>query len=71
MTRHLTTKRLGLAALVLGLWGCTEPKHMGYDYGRAYTQVITAQADLTRPSAQGLMGRLGYFGWIRGRRHFM
>lgn len=30
--------------------GCTSPLHMTYDYGRAYTASIVAQADLTRPS---------------------
>ena len=36
--------------LVLALAGCTSPLHLTYDYGRAYTASILAQADLTRPS---------------------
>lgn len=30
--------------------GCASPLHLTYDYGRAYTESIVAQADLTRPS---------------------
>ena len=37
-----------LALLLLA--GCTSPLHLTYDYGRAYTASIVAQADLTRPS---------------------
>ena len=36
--------------LCLALAGCASPLHMTYDYGRAYTESIVAQADLTRPS---------------------
>ena len=32
--------------------GCTEPVHLQYDYGRAYTEAFTKQADLTRASVQ-------------------
>jgi len=38
---------LALAALAAG---CASPLHLTYDYGRAYTESIVAQADLTRPS---------------------
>ena len=30
--------------------GCTSPLHLTYDFGRAFTEVFTAQPDLTRPS---------------------
>lgn len=30
--------------------GCASPLHLQYDYGRAYTESIVAQADLTRPA---------------------
>ena len=42
-----------LALLGLG-WGCAEPRHLQYDFGRSYDAVFTAQTDLTRPDAQGL-----------------
>lgn len=30
--------------------GCASPIHLTYDHGRAYTESVTKQADLTRPS---------------------
>lgn len=33
-----------------GLAACVSPRHLGYDYGRAFTAAITLQGDLTRPS---------------------
>ena len=30
--------------------GCMQPLHLQYDYSRAYMQVMTTQADLTRES---------------------
>ena len=45
MTRHLLT--LGLLAFIAG---CTSPDHLGYDFGRSYTDTFSRQADLTRPS---------------------
>lgn len=33
---------------------CGEPLHLGYDFGRSYTQAVTSQADLTRPAAAAL-----------------
>ena len=30
--------------------GCMQPLHLQYDHSRAYTQVMTIQADLTRES---------------------
>lgn len=38
---------LTLAALAAG---CVSPLHLTYDFGRAYTESVLAQADLTRPS---------------------
>ena len=40
-----------LAALVVA---CGSPRHLQYDYGRAFTAATSAQADLTRPAAQDL-----------------
>lgn len=37
-----------LAALSLS--GCVSPLHLTYDYGRAYTEAVISQADLTRTS---------------------
>jgi hypothetical protein len=45
MTRIAT---LVLSGVLLG--ACGSPKHLGYDYGRAVTQAVTMQTDLTRPS---------------------
>lgn len=45
-TTLLVLLGLGLA----GLTACGSPRHLQYDFGRAYTQAFTAQADLTRPS---------------------
>lgn len=39
-----------LLALTALAAGCASPLHLTYDYGRAYTEAIVAQADLTRPS---------------------
>ena len=39
------------AAIALLLSGCAAPLHLTYDYGRAYTESVVAQADLTRQSA--------------------
>jgi hypothetical protein len=38
------------AAALLAISGCGQPLHLGYDHGRAYTEALSAQADLTRPS---------------------
>ncbi len=38
-------------ALLLVLTGCASPLHLTYDFGRAYTESVVAQADLTRQSA--------------------
>lgn len=35
---------------VAAVAGCAEPLHLGYDFGRAFTQAVVAQGDLTRPS---------------------
>ncbi|MEQ1564978.1 MAG: hypothetical protein ABMA64_05020 [Myxococcota bacterium] len=44
---NLVRRSLFLTALATG---CASPAHLQYDHGRAYTQAIVAQADLTRPS---------------------
>lgn len=41
---------LSLALIAATLAGCASQLHLTYDYGRAYTQSIITQADLTRPS---------------------
>lgn len=43
---------LGLL-LALAAAGCAEPLHLGYDHGRAFTESVNLQADLTRPSVLG------------------
>ena len=43
------TRPLSLAILAT-LAGCASPLHLTYDHGRAYTEAMTSQADLTRPS---------------------
>ncbi len=48
MTRAIATAIALLAPALLV--GCGQPSHLGYDFGRAYTEAVTAQADLTRPS---------------------
>ena len=35
---------------LLVLTSCGEPRHLSWDYGRAYTEAFTLQANLTRPS---------------------
>lgn len=46
-----TTVAKGLAiAALAALSGCASPLHLTYDFGRAFTEAFTAQADLTRPS---------------------
>jgi hypothetical protein len=42
--------RVFALCLAAGACGCASPLHLQYDYGRAYTQAILSQADLTRPS---------------------
>ena len=44
-------KSPGLVLLVLAAGGCASPLHLTYDYGRAYTESVVAQADLTRGTA--------------------
>ena len=43
--------RILLLGVAVGIGGCGSPLHLGYDYGRAFSQAMTAQADLTRPTA--------------------
>jgi len=48
------TPVLSLAvALTLGWAGCAEPIHLGYDHGRAFTESMELQGDLTRPAVLG------------------
>lgn len=44
------TRSLLLGALCLGFAACKPPLHMQYDFGRAFTQTMALQADLTRPT---------------------
>ena len=45
-------KTLLLTTLAVSLLSsCGQPLHLQYDYGRAYTDAMLTQADLTRPSA--------------------
>ena len=39
-----------LLVLAMAASGCASPLHLTYDHGRAYTEAVTRQADLTRPS---------------------
>jgi hypothetical protein len=32
------------------LGGCAQPVHLSYDFGRSYSDTMSAQADLTRPA---------------------
>lgn len=43
---------MALAALLcIPLAGCTQPLHLQYDFGRAYSQSMQVQANLDRPTA--------------------
>ncbi len=47
----MTTTRIGLLVAALGFFGgCVSPLHLTYDHGRAFTEAVTSQADLTRTS---------------------
>lgn len=48
----MNVRKLGLspALALLMAAGCVSPLHLTYDFGRAYTESIVAQADLTRAS---------------------
>lgn len=43
-------KLIPLLVAGIGLAGCASPLHLTYDHGRAYTEAIISQADLTRTS---------------------
>jgi hypothetical protein len=46
-----TTLAHGFAlGALLTLSACASPLHLTYDFGRAFTEAFTSQADLTRPS---------------------
>lgn len=38
------------ALLLLPLFGCAQPVHLQYDFGRAYTESLRTQANLDRPT---------------------
>lgn len=46
----MTLRQVGLTAVLVLTAGCVSPLHLTYDFGRAYTESIVAQADLTRAS---------------------
>ena len=48
-----------LPIVALLTFGCAEPRHLQYDFGRAFMQGVSAQADLTRPSVADLQHPLG------------
>jgi len=45
-------------ALAATAAGCASPIHLTYDHGRAYTEAVIRQADLTRPSVANSQYRL-------------
>jgi hypothetical protein len=45
------THAIPRAGLLLALTGCAQPLHQQYDFGRAYTESLQIQADLSRQSA--------------------
>ncbi len=48
----MTSTRILLATVgIAALTACGSPRHLQYDHGRAFTEALTAQTDLTRPSA--------------------
>jgi hypothetical protein len=47
-----------LFVLAASAAGCASPIHLTYDHGRAYTEAIIRQADLTRPSVANSQYRL-------------
>lgn len=48
-----------LSVTMLGACSGAGMRHLQYDYGRAFTAMSTAQADLTRPSVANLEHPLG------------
>ena len=42
--------RLMITLTVALLGACASPRYLTYDFGRAFSSNVTAQADLTRPS---------------------
>lgn len=43
-----------MALLLAALTACGHPQTLTYDYGRSFEEAFSTQADLTRPSVQGL-----------------
>lgn len=54
MNVRSTAPALVASLLVLGACSGAASKHLQYDYGRAYSESINSQADLTRPSVANL-----------------
>ncbi len=50
------------------LAGCAHPQHLQYDYGRAYMDALTIQADLGRPSVAEAQYPLTGFEGLQMRR---
>ncbi|TNE91351.1 MAG: hypothetical protein EP330_05605 [Deltaproteobacteria bacterium] len=44
------TRIILMALAGAGLAACASPRHLGYDFGRAFTEAAMLQTDLTRPS---------------------
>lgn len=61
-------KRL-IPLLLVATWatGCGHPKHLQYDFGRSYTEVMVMQADLDRPSVADSQYQLSGFEGIELR----
>ena len=50
MNKHSAHLTPLLLLATLGAGACASPLHLTYDHGRAYTEAVVRQADLTRPS---------------------
>ena len=42
--------RIIALSLAMLLSGCAQPTHLAYDFGRSYSETMTAQSDLSRPA---------------------
>ena len=54
MTRNRAIMATLIALGLSALSACAKPHHLGEDFGRAYSETLAMQKDLTRASAQGL-----------------
>lgn len=50
---------LAPGAVLAALTACSEPTHLGWDYGRSYIEAFSLQTDLTRPSVAASEYHLG------------